>query len=78
MKGTACFSMVGTMVQTANTTDILQGYCGDHSVGFWPLATAVIKNPRPYTTRLPSEGISQIKDLFSNLLSLKKIKHSAE
>jgi len=42
------------------------------------LATTVIKNPRPYTTRLHSEGISQIKDSFSKPLSLKKIKHSAE
>jgi hypothetical protein len=58
--------MVGTMVHTANTTAILQGFYGDHSVGLWPLATTVIKNPRPYTTRLLSDGIPQIKDSFSN------------
>jgi len=78
MKGTAGFSMVGAMVHTANTNAILQGFCGDHSIGLRPLATTVIKNPRPYTTRLPSEGISQIRDLFSNPQTLKKIKHRVE
>jgi hypothetical protein len=66
MKETAGFSMVGAMVHTAKTTAIMQGYYGDHHVVLWPLATTAIKNPRPYNTRLPSGGISQIKDLFSN------------